>query len=215
MKTKKTGGGIRLWRLREKYAYILAIARIAQLVEHTTDTGGVLGSNPSARTNSQKVKNRPKSHRRKPQVEGGAEFPPETPLPPRPLHCWIFWEFRTRRQRVHEAKKRGRGRGPEVSHRLLLFSSQTQITIAVARSGLLPLPRILVARLRTYQNGFRASLRCWSQPRGASAIQICACRENRLMKEAEVGRFSTERVAITDRYMLCTTYTQIIMKNIS
>lgn len=25
-------------------------ARIAQLVEHTTDTGGVLGSNPSART---------------------------------------------------------------------------------------------------------------------------------------------------------------------
>ena len=29
-------------------------ARIAQLVEHTTDTGGVLGSNPSARTFFQK-----------------------------------------------------------------------------------------------------------------------------------------------------------------
>ena len=28
----------------------ILLARIAQLVEHTTDTGGVLGSNPSART---------------------------------------------------------------------------------------------------------------------------------------------------------------------
>jgi hypothetical protein len=28
----------------------LTYARVAQLVEHTTDTGGVLGSNPSTRT---------------------------------------------------------------------------------------------------------------------------------------------------------------------
>ena len=32
-----------------------SLARIAQLVEHTTDTGGVLGSNPSARTKLDKV----------------------------------------------------------------------------------------------------------------------------------------------------------------
>jgi|GEM_PF-2815674 len=72
-------------------------------------------------TNSQKVKNRTKSHRRKPQVEGGAEFPPETPLPPRPLHCWIFLGFPSQMQRVPEAKKRGLGRGPEASHRLLFL----------------------------------------------------------------------------------------------
>ena len=62
---------------------------------------------------SQKAQNRPKSHHRKPQVEGGAEFPPETPLPPRPLHCWIFLGFLSQMQRAREAKKRGRGRGQE------------------------------------------------------------------------------------------------------
>jgi len=44
------------------------------------------------------------------QVEGGAEFPPETPLPPRPHLCWPFWELREQMQRVRGAKKRGRGR---------------------------------------------------------------------------------------------------------
>src|ERR1035437_4746713 len=85
---------------------------------------GIKGSNPFL---SAKQRNRfpqAKSHRRKPQMEGGAEFPPETPLPPRPLHCWIFLGFLSQMQRAHEAKKRGCGRGPEASHRLLLFSSQ-------------------------------------------------------------------------------------------
>jgi hypothetical protein len=44
------------------------------------------------------------------KVEGGAEFPPETPLPPRPHFCWPFWEFRGQMQKAREAKKRGRGR---------------------------------------------------------------------------------------------------------
>ncbi len=34
----------------EHLSFVASLARIAQLVEHTTDTGGVLGSNPSART---------------------------------------------------------------------------------------------------------------------------------------------------------------------
>jgi len=43
-------------------------------------------------------------------VEGGAEFPPETPLPPRPHICWPFWELPEQMQKVRGAKKRGRGR---------------------------------------------------------------------------------------------------------
>jgi hypothetical protein len=43
-------------------------------------------------------------------MEGGAEFPPETPLPPRPHFCWPFWELRGQMQKVRGAKKRGRGR---------------------------------------------------------------------------------------------------------
>jgi len=41
---------------------------------------------------------------------GRAEFPPETPLPPRPHFCWPFWELRGQMQKVRGAKKRGRGR---------------------------------------------------------------------------------------------------------
>ena len=43
------------------FCYILAcdFARVAQLVEHTTDTGGVLGSNPSARTRSDTQRHEP------------------------------------------------------------------------------------------------------------------------------------------------------------
>jgi hypothetical protein len=62
------------------------------------------------RTNSQKTENRPKKEKEKFQVEGGAEFPPETPLPPRPHFYWRFWEFRGQMQRVRVAKKRGCGR---------------------------------------------------------------------------------------------------------
>ena len=43
--------------------------------------------------------------------------------------------------------------------------------------------------LRTYQNGSRASHRCSSQPWGASAIQICAGREETPVREAKVDRF--------------------------
>src|SRR3989344_9631165 len=42
-------------------------------------------------------------------VEGGEEFPPETPLPPRPHLCWRFWEFLKEKSTGHEAKKRGCG----------------------------------------------------------------------------------------------------------
>ena len=65
----------------------------------------------------QKTENRPKKAKCKYQMEGGAEFPPETPLPPRPLHCWIFWGFPERKRRVRWAKKRGRGRGGVGSNR--------------------------------------------------------------------------------------------------
>ena len=45
---------IRNWKTRADFATIVqSLARIAQLVEHTTDTGGVPGSNPGARTNNQ------------------------------------------------------------------------------------------------------------------------------------------------------------------
>ena len=38
-------------------------------------------------------------------VEGGAEFPPETPLPPRPHLCWRFWEFLSQMQKENAEKK--------------------------------------------------------------------------------------------------------------
>jgi len=60
--------------------------------------------------NSQKARNRPKKAKAEYQVAGGAEFPPETPLPPRPHICWPFCEFRGQMQKAREAKKRGRGR---------------------------------------------------------------------------------------------------------
>ncbi len=41
------------------------------------------------------------------KVEGGAEFPPETPLPPRPHFSWPFWEFRGQMQRVPGRKNEG------------------------------------------------------------------------------------------------------------
>ena len=65
---------------------------------------------PKIGTNSQKTENRPKKAKEKYQVEGGAEFPPETPLPPRPHICWPFWELQEQMQKAREAKKRGRGR---------------------------------------------------------------------------------------------------------
>jgi hypothetical protein len=70
---------------------------------------------------SQKTENRPKKAKAKHQVEGGAEFPPETPLPPRPHFCWPFWEFRGQMQKVREAKKRWRGRvdGEEMKYNFL------------------------------------------------------------------------------------------------
>ena len=72
-----------------------------------------LGSNPSPAAISQKTENRPKKAKAEYQMEGGAEFPPETPLPPRPHFCWPFWEFRGQMQKVREQKKRGRGRVEE------------------------------------------------------------------------------------------------------
>ena len=60
--------------------------------------------------NSQKARNRPKKAKGKYQVEGGAEFPPETPLPPRPHFSWPLWELRGQMRKAREAKKRGRGR---------------------------------------------------------------------------------------------------------
>ena len=39
----------------------------------------------------------------------------------RPHFCWRFLGFLSQTQRANEAKKRGRGRGPEASHRLLFF----------------------------------------------------------------------------------------------
>ena len=73
-------------------------------------------------------------------MEGGAEFLPRPLLPPRPLHCWIFLGFLSQMQRAHEAKKRGRGRGPEDSHRLFFFKRNRKHNHTI-RSGPLPLPR--------------------------------------------------------------------------
>jgi hypothetical protein len=58
----------------------------------------------------QKTENREKMEKEMQKVEGGAEFPPETPLPPRPHFCWPFWELRGQMQKVREVKKRGCGR---------------------------------------------------------------------------------------------------------
>src|ERR1035437_5938368 len=65
---------------------------------------------PKNSTISQKTENHQKKAKAEYQMEGGAEFPPETPLPPRPHFCWPFWEFRKQMQKVRGAKKRGRGR---------------------------------------------------------------------------------------------------------
>ena len=62
-------------------------------------------------TNSRKTRNRPKKAKAHRNAEGGAAFLPRPLLPPRPHPCWRFWGFRTRRRRVPEAKRRGRGRG--------------------------------------------------------------------------------------------------------
>ena len=62
---------------------------------------------------SRKIQNRRKMEKAMQNAEGGAEFPPETPLPPRPHFCWGFWEFSSQMQKENAAKKRGRGRGPD------------------------------------------------------------------------------------------------------
>ena len=67
------------------------------------------GSNPALSAISQETQNRPKKAKESQNVEGGAEFPPETPLPPRPHLCWRFWEFLKEKSMGHEAKKRGCG----------------------------------------------------------------------------------------------------------
>ena len=140
-------------------------------------------------TNSQKVKNRTKSHRRKPQVEGGAEFPPETPLPPRPLHCWIFLGFPEQTQRAHEAKKRGRGRGPEVSHRLFHFSSQNTIANtnrnhrSLLKAVHFRFHRCLWRVLRTHPYVSAHSPSRSSRQGCALDIPMCARREKRLVRK--------------------------------
>jgi hypothetical protein len=68
---------------------------------------------------SQKSKNHQKKTETEHQVEGGAEFPPETPLPPRPHICWRFWERTEPKTTEREAKKRGRGR---VEKKEIIFS---------------------------------------------------------------------------------------------
>jgi hypothetical protein len=94
---------------------------------------------------------------------------------------------------VPEAKKRGRGRGPEASHRL---------------NGVLFIAKA-IARLEAAHFRFRGSL--WravcAHPHGrsasvelclveqsstgvANAIPVCARRGGRLVAEAEVDRFS-------------------------
>ena len=150
-------------------------------------------------------------------MEGGAEFPPETPLPPRPLHCWIFLGFLSQTQRAHEAKKRGRGREPEASHRLFIFSPQNTITNTnrIVRSGPLPLPQMFVAR----PSHTSVCLRAFPQSLIATGVRsqhtdVCEARKT-VDEEAEVDRFSAERVVKTERYTLCTAYTQFFVKNIS
>ncbi len=76
---------------------------------------------PKSSTNSRKTENRPKKAKCKYQVESGAEFPPETPLPPRPHFCWPFWELREQMQTAHGAKKRGRGRVWRKKRNMIFF----------------------------------------------------------------------------------------------
>ncbi|MEI6304788.1 MAG: hypothetical protein WCP09_02090 [Candidatus Taylorbacteria bacterium] len=54
---------------------------------------------------SQKSQNRPKKAKESQNMEGGAEFPPETPLPPRPHLCSRFWEFSLQMQKENAEKK--------------------------------------------------------------------------------------------------------------
>ncbi|OHA25359.1 MAG: hypothetical protein A3C79_02710 [Candidatus Taylorbacteria bacterium RIFCSPHIGHO2_02_FULL_45_28] len=54
---------------------------------------------------SRKMQNRPKKETESQNVEGGAEFPPETPLPPRPHPSWRFWEFLKEKSTGHGQKK--------------------------------------------------------------------------------------------------------------
>ena len=62
---------------------------------------------------SQETQSRPKKVKESQNVEGGAEFPPEPPLPPRPHLCWRFWEFLKEKSTEHEAKKWECGCGPD------------------------------------------------------------------------------------------------------
>ena len=78
-------------------------------------------------------------------VEGGAKFPPETPLPPRPHFCWPFWELREQMQKAREVKKRGRGRVERKKRNIIFF-----IEIFKTRSGPLPLQ---MKSVRGCQNG--------------------------------------------------------------
>ena len=54
---------------------------------------------------SQETQNPQKMTKESQNVEGGAEFPPETPLPPRPHLCWRFWEFLLQMQKENAEKK--------------------------------------------------------------------------------------------------------------
>ena len=91
---------------------------------------------PKSSTISRKSQNRQKTEKEKYQVEGGAEFPPETPLPPRPHFCWPFWEFRGQMQKVRGAKKRGRGRVEKKEKNIIFVKIKLY---EVIRSGPLPL----------------------------------------------------------------------------
>ena len=62
---------------------------------------------------SRKIQNLQKMEKESQNVEGGAEFPPETPLPPRPHLCWRFWEFLKEKSTGNVRKKRGCGCEPD------------------------------------------------------------------------------------------------------
>jgi hypothetical protein len=60
---------------------------------------------PKTSAISRKNQNRQKMEKAMQKAEGGAEFPPETPLPPRPPPCWFFWEFSSQMQKENSEKK--------------------------------------------------------------------------------------------------------------